>query len=167
MRNHFKNKRRGYAVLELLFYISLFIVVSLVVINSLVTMTKSFRETTVQGQLVQSGGIMERISREVKAASNINTINATDLKLDTTDGSGNSKTVEFLLSGSNVQYLENNVLTGNLNPPNITVSGLSFTQITTTEGKAVKIFFTVSAGSGDYTRYADFYDTIVLRGSYE
>jgi type II secretory pathway pseudopilin PulG len=159
-------KRDGYAILELLFYIAFFSILSLVVINAMITMARSFRETAIQTQLVQSGTIMERMSREIRAAYDINSIGASDLKLNTKDSGGANKTVEFLLSGSNLQLLENNILTGNLNTSNIMIAGLAFTQITTVKGKAVKIFLTVKSSDDALGRNQDFYDTIVLRGSY-
>jgi len=163
-----KNKlNRGYAILELLFYISFFTVFSLLVINAMIIMTKSFRETSIEGEWMQSGVIMERMSREVRASYGINSISANDLKLNTKDSVGANKTVEFLLSGSNVQLLENNVLTGNLNTPNIIVNALSFTQITTVQGKAVKMTLTVRSKNDALNRTVDFYDTIVLRGDYQ
>jgi hypothetical protein len=156
----------GYSVLELLFYISIFAVLSIVVINSLITMTRSFRESAVFGELVQSGNIVEKISREIRSSLSISTITTNDLKLNTKNTAGNSKTVEFLLSGNNIQYLENNVLTGNLNTPTIAVTALSFTQITTTLGVAVKISLTVKSTNDPQARTYDFYDTVVLRGAY-
>ena len=109
---------------------------------------------------------MERISREIKQADSINTISSTDLKLNTKDEAGADKTVEFLLSGSDVQILENDVLTGNLNPESVSVSSLDFTEITTTKSKAVKIILTVSSENDLLNRNEVFYDTVVLRGSY-
>lgn len=161
-----KNYRRGYAILELLFYIAFFAVFSLITINAMIAMAESFKETSVQGELVQSGIIMEKISREIRQAYGVSSISVGDLNLDATDSAGANKTVEFLLSGSNIQLLENGVLTGNLNTPKIAVTGLTFTQITTTKGKAVKIFFTVRSVNDALARTFDFYDTIVLRGSY-
>ncbi|MEX2028996.1 MAG: hypothetical protein WD963_00750 [Candidatus Paceibacterota bacterium] len=156
----------GYAVLELLFYIALFSILSLVVINAMITMARSFRETSLQAEFVQSGNIMERISREIRQAYDINSITTSSLKLNIKDNLGAEKTVEFLLSGSNVQILENDVLVGNLNSPNTTVTGLTFTQITTAEGKAVKIFFSVQSSNDTLGRTHNFYNTVVLRGSY-
>ena len=162
-----KNKtKNGYAVLELLFYISLFIVLSLVVINSMIIMAKSFQETAIQAELVQSETIMERMIREIRSSYDINSISATDLILNTTDGDGANKTVEFLLSGSNLQLLENNILTGNLNTPHIVVTALTFTQIITARGKAIKIFLTIRSTNDILARTQDFYDTVVLRGNY-
>ncbi len=161
-----KNSSRGYSVLELLFYVSFFAVFSLLVIQAMVTMAKSFREASIQSELAQGGVIMERITREIRQAYGINSISASGLKLDTTDANDVNKTVEFLLSGSNVQFLENDVLTGNLNGANIVVTGLTFTEITTVKGKAVKVTLTIRSGNDSLARLQNFYNTIVLRGGY-
>ncbi len=163
---NFKTANKGYTILEVLFYISFFAVFSLIVIDAMITMAKSFKETSIQGELMQSGVIMEKISREIRQAYDIVSISANDLQLNTTDSDGENKTLEFLLSGNNIQLIENNVLTGNLNPPNIAVTDLTFTQIITAESKAVKIFLTVKSVNDVLARTFDFYDTIVLRGGY-
>ncbi len=156
----------GFSVIETIFYIALFAILSIAVINAMITMTKAFRETALHTELIQSGIIMEKISREVKQALSIDTISATNLKLNTKDDAGADKTVEFVISGSNIRFLENNVFTGNLNTPNIVVSNLSFTQITTAKGTAVKISFTIRSTRDSLNRTYDFYDTVVLRGDY-
>lgn len=161
-----KSMTKGYTLLEALFYIALFAILTMAVISSLVTMTKSFKETSIQADLVQSATIMERITREVRQAYGINYITTSNLRLNTKDESNNNKTVEFLLSGSNLQLIENSILTGNLNTPNIVVTGLTFTEITTTEGKAVKMILSVRSLRDSSNRVKDFYSTIVLRGDY-
>jgi Tfp pilus assembly protein PilE len=161
-----KNKTKcGYAILELLFYIAFFSILSLVVINAMLTMARSFKETSIQEQLVQSGTIMERISREIRTAYNIDTTSTnTDLKLDTNSGTNNK--IEFRLLGVDLQLFENETLVGNLNSPNIIVTNISFSQITTIKGKAIKIILTVKSTNDTLGRTQDFYDTVVLRGSY-
>lgn len=165
MSNIIYNK--GYAVLELVFYISLFVILSVLVINSMVVMTQSFKETTVQAELSQSGTILERISREIRGAYGIASVSASDLVLNTKDSAGANKTVQFVLSGTDVRLLENTIFTGNLNTPTIAVTGLSFTQITTAQGSAVKISFTVQSTNDKQNRTETFYNTVVLRGGYE
>lgn len=163
-----KNKKKnGYALLELLFYISLFAILTIVVIDAMITMARSFKETTIQAELVQSGTIMERMSREIRQANDISSISANDLVLNT----GVNKTVEFkfISDEPDVQLWENsgsNIFTGNLNTPNIIVTALNFTQIITTKGKAVKILLTVKSTNDVSGRTQNFYDTVVLRGSY-
>ena len=166
-RSHLNHRvARGYALVELLFYIILFSILSLLVIDSIITMARAFKETTIQTELAESSAVMERISREIRGAYDINTIATSDLKLNTKDDAGVNKTVEFLLSGSDVQLLENSVLTGNLNTPNLTISDLIFTQVTTTAGKAIKVSFIVRSNNDVQSRPVDFYNTVVLRGSY-
>jgi len=162
----FKQTKAGYATLELLFYIALFAVISLTVINAMITMAKSFKETAIQAELVQSGTMMERMSREIRQAYDINSIGTADLVLNTKDSGGANKTVEFLLAGSNLELLENGALTGNLNTPNIAVTALNFAQITTVKSQSVKINLTLRASDDPSNRPVNFYDTIVLRGNY-
>ncbi|MDQ3076112.1 MAG: prepilin-type N-terminal cleavage/methylation domain-containing protein [bacterium] len=167
-----KKTNRGVSLVELLFYIAVFSVLFLVVINSMIFMTRSFRETVINTDLTQSANIMERMSREIRSASAINTLSSTSLKLDIvginpTPGSPESG-VRFTLSGTNIElYDGSNALIGNLNSPNISVTALNFTQISTSEGSAVKVFMTVKSKRYNSVRTENFYDTVVLRGSYQ
>jgi Tfp pilus assembly protein FimT len=165
-KNYKTKKYAGYTTLELLFYIGIFVVMSLLVVNAMITMAKSFRETSVQAELLQGGTIMERISRDVRQANGINTITASTLKLDTKDNVGAGKTIEFRLVGTDIQFLEDDVLTGNLNAPNILVTGLVFTQINTAASTGVKVQVSMSSVNDSQARVQDFYDTVILRGSY-
>lgn len=157
-------------MIELLFYIAIFTVLFLVVINSLIFMTRSFRETVVNTDLTQSTGIMERISREIRNGEVISAISSTSLTLGPSDAAAvvtASSGIQFTLSGSNiVVYDGRGTLVGNLNSPNISVTALNFSQITTTQGTAVKIFMTVKSNHYGSVRTENFYDTIVLRGDY-
>jgi len=164
--NKFTKNKKGYAILELLFYISFFILVSLVVINAMIVMSQSFKEVTVLSEQLKSGAIMERISREIKQALSINLISSNSLKLNTKDDLDNDKTIEFSFSGTNIEFRENDVLVGNLNTANIIISQLSFTEITTATGKAVKVFLAAKSKNDKYDRQINFYNTIALRGSY-
>ena len=165
-KNFSKLGHGGDALLEALFYVSFFAVMSLTVTSAMITMTGSFRETAINAKLSESAGIMERIVREVRGAEDITLLDAGNLKLNTTDAAGQPKTVEFFLDAMDIELLENDVLTGNLNAPNIAVSDLSFTQITTAAGKAVKVSITLGVANDKLGRTFDFYDTITLRGNY-
>lgn len=161
-----KNNKKGFAILETLLYLSFFALLSIVVINAMIVMTKSFKETKIKSEIVQGASVFERISREIKQADSISSLGASDLKLNTKDEFGVSKTVRFVLSGNNVQFFENDIFVGNLNSDNVLVSGLSFTQISTGENTAVKLNMTVQSVSDSLNRTEDFYNTLVLRGGY-
>jgi hypothetical protein len=164
---NFKNKtKNGYAILELLFYISFFVVLSLTVIKTLITMASSFRETAVETELIQSGTILEKMSREIRSAYNLDSVGANDLIFEVRDNNGVTKTEEFVLSGSDLQFFENGVLTGDLNTPKIMITELNFLQITTAKSKAIKISLALRSTDDTSDNTQRFYDTIVLRGSY-
>lgn len=169
MNNRRKENLRnnhGYALVELLFYMSVLAILILVVINAMIVMSRAFRETTIQAELMQGGAMMERLSREVRASKSITSISNTDLVLSTTDQAGVAKSEEFVLSGSNINFLENAVSTGNLNPASLAVSGLSFTKIITAKGTAVKVSFNVQSVHDNTNKVVGFYNTVVLRGDY-
>jgi type II secretory pathway pseudopilin PulG len=162
-----KKNNHGATLIETIFYIVLFSMLSTVVIYSIVTMTKSFKEISIQRELMQGGEIMERMSREIKKAYQINSLaSPTDLKLNSIDDEGDSKTVEFVLENNNLRLLENDIFIDNLNNENIKVENLSFKQMTTANGKAIKIFLSVSSLNDKSSRSYDFYNTLVLRGDY-
>jgi len=162
-----KNKKKyGFAVLETILYISFFAILSIVVINSLITMMKSFKEIKIQSELIQGSSIMEKISREIKKANSINSITSNDLKLDTKDDNGVAKTVRFVFLNNDINFYENDVLKGNLNPVNVIIDDLNFIQITTVKGNAIKIILTTGVVNDLQNRTEDFYDTVVLRGDY-
>ncbi|HEY4525925.1 MAG TPA: hypothetical protein VJL32_02400 [Candidatus Paceibacterota bacterium] len=165
-RKNLIGENSGYVLLELLFYISFFAAMSLAVVSALITMAGSFQETAILAKLSESVGIMERIVREIRGANDFVVITAEDIELNTTDEFGVAKTIEFLLDGTDVKLLEDDVLIGSLNAPGMSVSALSFTQITTSAGKAVKISLSLGSENDKLGRTFDFYDTIVLRGSY-
>jgi len=158
--------KKGFTLLEMVFYVALFSVISLILVQAIITMVASFRETQITADINQTNQVLERVSREIRQAISINTISATNLKLNTTDSSGNPATITFTISGTNLELRQNDVLIGNLNSTNLKVTALTFTQITTSNSSAVKIGITVTSNRYGSLRTANFYDTLVLRGSY-
>src|SRR3990167_3314465 len=137
-------KKNGYAIMELLFYIAFFSIFSLIITNSMITMTRSFKEIAIQTQLAQSGSMMERMSREIRQAYGINSITGNKLKLNTGEVSS-EQTIEFSLADGDLELLENDSLLGDLNADSIEIVGLNFTEITLANGEAVKISLTVKS----------------------
>lgn len=161
-----KRKNKGVTLIETIFYIVLFSMLSTVVISSIVTMIKSFREISIQRELTQGGEIVERISREIRKASGISSADSGSIVLVEKDENGDDKSVKFILNNYNVSLLENDVSLGNLNSENIKVSILNFEQITTARGKGIRLTLTISANNDKKNRTYDFYNTIVLRDDY-
>lgn len=165
-----KQLNKGLSIVELIFYVAIFTVLLLVVINSMIVMTKSYQETSINTDLTQSSNIMERLSRQIRNGGSISSITATSLKVAPPDSAfvpPSDANTRFTLSGTNIEvYDGRDTLVGNLNSPNVAVTALSFTQINTAKGTAIKIALTVQSTRYRSVRTESFYDTIVLRGDY-
>lgn len=169
-----KNKK-GESLIETLLYVSLFALLSIVFINCLTVMTKSFIQTKSNDYLLDSGySSMERISREIRGAISVDATSTLGSNLastsnffllNTTDSNNSAKTVKFDVSSGALRLTENSVVTGNLTGGNVTVSNLVFRSITTANSKAVKIEMTLTDNRIS-TRAENFYDTVVLRTTY-
>ena len=170
IKRNLKNNK-GITLMETVFYVSIFALMSIVIINCLIVMMKSYKETIITRNLVQGGIMIEKISREIRQAYDIDPASTgTDLKLLTTDNSGNPRTVEFEYDQTGLMAIvENGVSFGDLTISNVKVANnFAFTPITTAKGKAVKIHLNIRSTNDTTGLYVqDFDDTIVLRGSYQ
>ncbi len=167
MKNYFKKYNKGYSIIEMLFDITIFTILSLVVINALIVMTKAFRENSIQADIVTSSSIMERITREIKQASSTSNMSTNDLTIMVpNEVDALVRPVRFLLSHGNVELYDNGVLVGNLNSNDVTVVDLTFGGVVTTIIPAVRINLSVSSVRDPLGMVYDFQNTIVLRGSY-
>ncbi|MBP9802788.1 MAG: hypothetical protein KBD14_00565 [Candidatus Pacebacteria bacterium] len=168
--NKFKNQKlnKGFSLIEMVFYISIFIVLSLVTIDAIIALTKSFKTTKVNIELAQAGTIIEKISREIKQAESVTVSSSTDITINTFDENGNDKVIRYLLSGTNLEVYENGSgsSSGNLNPSNIKISSLSFTDLNTTLSNAVRIYMRLGSNHYNSTKEVEYYNTVVLRGGY-
>lgn len=166
MAKNNSKKKSGFTLVETIFYIAVFALFSIVVIRTLLVMTKAFRETSVYSDLVKASSIVEHISREVKQSTSVAAIDTDTLLLNTQDSEGEDTTIEFDLAGSDIVLSLGGVEVGNLNSPNVVISNLSFTQINTGEGQAVKVYMSLYSSRDRQSRVFEFYDTMVLRESY-
>ena len=159
-------KNSGYVVLETLLYILLFAILSIAVINSIIVMTRSFKEVQINRDLIEGAGLMERISREIRKADSISSIGDTIIKVNSKDENDVAQTISFALSGANITYSKNDVFVDNLNSANVVVSELLFSPIGSPSINAVKIHFRVSSVNDTSSKMKDFYNTVVFRGMY-
>ncbi len=167
------SSQKGYSVVEILVYLAIFTAVSVLVINSYIVMMGSFSATRSNRDILESGStIMERVSREIRQAKNIDVTNSTlnasagALQLNTTDANNVARTAKVVLVNGVVNLYSDGVLVGALGGQNINTTSLIFRRIVTTNGEAVKIELTIQNTRGKINQTENFYDTIILRGSY-
>jgi hypothetical protein len=161
-----KKNNVGYSLIETVFYVALFAVLSIALLEVMITMTGAFTQTIIDRNLTQGSNVIENMSRELKQANNFS-FASNILIVNTKDDSGNPKTVTFTFANSNIQITDS-VLgnLGNLNTPNISITYFTVSNIITPKSKAARISLRVRANSDVAGREENFYNTVVLRGYY-
>ena len=177
MKSIFSKKQRGFALVEMIVYISIMVIILIAIVNVVITVTRTNKVSFVEYNIKNSAiSGLEEMTKEIRNAKSINYIQSVFspstngvLSLNTIDSLGNNETVKF--------YLENQILMvdisgvststgGILTTKDVKVLSLIFTPINTTNSKAVKIEMVLSGSSGGFVKDDDFYSTVVLRGSY-
>lgn len=171
------NKKKGFSLIEIIIYLAIFSIISIVVINSFIVTLSAFQVTKTNRNLQESGStVMERISREIRQAKIVNGIAGSPshvLSLTGDDSLGNDRTIQFKGEtgslGGVINFYEGvggSTLTGNLLSPNIVVTNLIFNRLVTPKGDAVKIEMTLEDIKSKDHKTAKFYNTVLLRGAY-
>jgi Tfp pilus assembly protein PilW len=164
-------KIKGFSLVETIIYLAIFTMVSILVINSFITVMSSFAITRTNRSLLEAGiSSIERMSRDIRQASSIDLTNSNlnkgILQLNSTDQSGDSIIIKFTKENSTLNIYQAGTLSGSLLGQNIVVDNLIFRRIATAHGEAVKIEMTLRDTKSKNNKTENFYDTIILRGGY-
>lgn len=168
------SKISGVTLFETIVYIAIFAVLFILVINVLITMSGSFTEVERFRQVTTGGALpLERMSREIRDANSINVAESAfetspgALTVNTKDAQGNSHTVHFFVTNQTL-FIETDSDGGTpLVGDGVVVTNLIFRDISGDKSQAVKIELEVQNKNGSRKISIPFYNTIVLRGSYE
>ena len=171
MKHGFKN--RGLTLVEMIVYIAVLILLTTAIVNSIVSLSLTYRQFKVAKRVGQSAMLaMERISREIRNADSVDTAQSLldahpgALQLNATTPGGTARIVKFYLEDGTLKVSENGVAQGPLISSRASTTNLVFRLIPTPNSEAVKIEMTITATSSSYSKTEKFYDTIILRGSY-
>lgn len=166
------NKKAGFTLMEMLIYVTIFVMIAGVVITSFVVVLGTFSNSQTNRDLQESGSTaMERITREIRQANTVNpssTLGVTpgSLELATTDSVGAAATVRFVFENNAINMYKNGALADNLIGQNVVPTSLIFRKISTSNGTAVKIEMVLKDNRGKDHRTINYYDTVILRGAY-
>lgn len=167
------NKKSGFTLVEMVIYIAFFSILSSLAVGATVLVMKAFYSLRLTQSVNESATVaMERMSREVRNAYDFDVaqstfgVNPGRLMLKTKDAVGANTTIEFYVDGSSQLGLkEGGVDRGSLLTKNAVFTTLLFRSITMINSKAIKIEATIRDSRSTTVQVANFYDTIVLRGS--
>ncbi|HWC57511.1 MAG TPA: hypothetical protein VG621_00965 [Candidatus Paceibacterota bacterium] len=163
-------RHNGYSLIELVVYIALFILLSLVLIQALVSVMRTYATGARYRALEDNGElVMERITRELRNGSTATTstcpTTATTITLASTDASGGTHTTIFGLSGGNVTLATDGGSAQAISTSDVTASTLTFCSFTTAVGTGVRVHLVLATTRGTSTTSAAFSSTILLRGT--
>lgn len=165
-------KRRGFSMVEMLIYVAILAAASVLVVSSIIQLTQLYGKGRAERRLVMAAeNAFERITRELRLAQSIDTsspytLPGSRIKLNTfqsyTDFTPTTRTIDL---NSGFAVLDNN-LSGALTPVGVTVTNLTFTQLTGSVSDAVRVQMTLTTAGGPFQLQRTFFTTVVLRGSY-
>ncbi len=160
---------RGFSLVEMLVYLALLILISVVAVSSLLSLTDTLTAYRAEKQLTsQTRGMFERIVADMRNATAVNIITST---LDTSPGTlvleYPSETITYTLSGGSVTVARDSEAPSPLNTGGVTVTALTFTRYDMATTELVRVTLSATSVLGDATVSETFTTSAVLRGSYE
>lgn len=173
MLQRYTKKKSGFSLIEVVLYISLFSVISVLTMNALFATMKAFTDLRISRDINDSSvKMMERMTRDIKSATSVDLVNSTfnatpgRLTFSTINASGTPMTVEYFITGNALHVRENGVDRGSLLSSQTSISGVIFNYINTGPSIGIKIDLHVTASRGNVSDTDHFYDTVIMRGSY-
>jgi Tfp pilus assembly protein FimT len=170
-----KAKKKGFVLAELLIYVAVFAIMSVLIIGFIITVVRTFGDIKVSQSIDDSArNALERMVNEIRYSNSIDVANSTlgsnpgKLVLNTNDRStGATTTIEFSVGNSKIRVKEGSNAYDDLTSSSTSITNLIFRRIvSTTTQEAVKIEMSVRAQNGIFDKTSKFYDTVVLRKAY-
>lgn len=165
--------RKGFSLVEVVLYVGLFSMLSVVAINAMMQTVTSFNYLRSSRDMNDSAvKVMERLTRDIKSATSVDLVNSTfnanpgRLTLNTVNASGTPMVVEYYVSGNTLRIKEDTIDKGSLISSRTQIDGLVFYYINTGHTVGIKINLRLRPSRGDTIDENYFYDTIILRGTY-
>lgn len=154
------SRNKGVSLIEVLFYLSVFVVVSLASINAMISLTKVLRVATINNELVEGGFVLETISKIASTSIGAGII---DDELILTKETGEE--YKFVFSDNDVLMYEDDVLVGKLNPIHITINSFDVAVLNTPNGKALKTSINFNH-KNNVAKVENLHNTVLLQGVY-
>lgn len=165
--------KTGFSLTEMVIYVAILSVLTIVTVNSTFSAIRSFAEFRVSRDLNSSGAsLMERLTREIRMANGIDAPNSAlgtnpgRLKLLTKDTGGANTTVEFYIENNLLKIKEGGVAAGSLTSSTTAVTNFIARSLTNANSSAIKAEIGLTATRGNISKSGNFYTTIILRGGY-
>lgn len=164
--------KKGFSLVETLIYIGLLVLIVSVTVYAIFGMVRAQRNMKSSVLIQESAtAAFDRLVREIRDADGVDAsstlgTNPGVLKLNTTDSSGNGRTLEFSVSSGQLTLKEDSTVLGPLTVNGVTVTNLVFYHVDTSASDMIRASMTLSAGTSTSLKTETFYTSAILRGSY-
>lgn len=172
-RRNEKALSKGYTLTEMVVTVGLASLLLLAIIQTAFYIAKTHERSRVYLDINSAAfGAFSRFSRDIRRSTSIDTVNSTlgassgKIVLIMKRDDGTNDTTTFYLDGSIVKEDFNGAYVGDITPPNIPISNLTFRLSTSSPVSAVRIEMTAAHDSELNIPAINFYGTYVPRGSY-
>lgn len=160
----------GFSLIEMVVYISILALMLMVVLQVVFSITRSQRVIISVRNIENSAtASLERVEREARGADSIVTASSTlgtspgVLVFSSRDENGNTRTVEFYVTGESLRLKENGVDTGALTSSSTRVTSLIFTRFASSTVEGIRTDITLESGTSTYYKTERFYSSARLR----
>jgi type II secretory pathway pseudopilin PulG len=167
-------KHRGMSLVELMVYMSMLVVLLGAIVQSVLMLTTHYRAVRNTRDIEDSAiNVLDRLVREARSATDVatpypNTSFATTTFIATDSVTGLSTTTSFYIVNEKLHISQNGVNLGPLTKESVRVTGFDVRVIQTSNSKAIKIDLSLLSDEATPAVISkNFYNTVVLRGSYQ
>ena len=161
-------KRSGFSLLQVLIYVSLLAMISLLVIGSILSVYRALLKTKIEKKIITNGDIaIETMARSIRDASSVDVAGST---FGANPGVLKLNSRKFYLSTSTLEVQDGIKPAQDLTSSDAKVTSLvfyrDFSSASSTLSDIIKIEITVESGDGQFLKSKKFYNSAVLRGEY-
>jgi type II secretory pathway pseudopilin PulG len=167
MKKH-RSTTGGYTLIELIVYISLFVALSLLLVQSLITAMRVYAASEGTRAIAANADLaLDRITREVRGAAaiaggSVFGANPGTVELSGKDANGAARTVRFFVQDGVFEISENGA-TSALTTTDVRVTNFTAYQLTGAATAGVRVILTLESAGGS-AQSATFYTSTLTRG---
>lgn len=166
---NWKNNKKGFTLVEMLVYISIFILVSGAAIGLLFSLNDLFVQYKLKQNLLSTGTtVMERLLIEVREADSVivadSTLSSTTAGVLVLDKGTN--TVKIIKNGNQLDIYEDNIFSSHLNDSDVEVTGATFYHYIKDGKELVRFRLDLRSVSGSQSEDWTITSGAIIRGSY-
>lgn len=164
------SQKNGYTLVEIVIYLAILSVFFIIIVNSILSFTKPYREILALRVIERSGlDVMERVTRDIRSASSVDTANSilgTSPGVLVLNSLHNSVTsTKFYIDSGVLKVDVNGVYQGPLTTGGVSITNLVFYHLSNSVSSAVKIDMTLQITVGSTTKIKKYYSTVILKGN--